>query len=537
MCDIVDVGIEGRDLLVTGRPSRYFVTARIRDCAEVDITITTPGGGVLYQKTAAPVPGTIDPTIFVDYEYEALLAESLACGANVVVTVRCVADPTCQVTDTFPIACEPAVCPTVELIVTDSAGDTVDIAQDCLPSADYTVTAVVTPAGVPVTYWWTINSGPPSLGTDRVLVTLPPDANAGDVEVKVDIGVPASCPPTSDQVLFPASPPAGGCPSESDLVVIVTKDGVPITPPLTGLAPGTYRVEVTAPLNADDYEFTLGSGSPEPTAGARFFEFDVGANETIVLGVRIDLGPCCDPLIWQDVFSSSLPECPDSMTVQVVASDGSIVAGTIGLATGVYRIVVTDPLGATSYTFAEPGGPVLKTGVENFYDATLGSGDTLTVVVTVDPGPGCQPLQEQVDLTAAATVEPTDNGGGAGGGFNLCDAIALLAILALIATLIMVLLIVCSVPVPPVAIGVAAGAAVVLFALLFAFCPLWTPCRIWGAIAWCFMWSTVIGAVIALICTSWLVALVAVGYGIIVGLMSIWLNNRGCPVPQPFALP
>ena len=129
---------------------------------------------------------------------------------------------------------------------------------------------------------------------------------------------------------------------------------------------------------------------------------------------------------------------------------------------------------------------------------------------------------------------PPDDNGRDGNGWCVFDR--WIAISALLLALMLALLALCGVPVGATVITALIAVSLGGFLALSVLCG-WGFCEIVGAIAWCFMWGAIIGVVIALICVSLMVLLLALGYGMIAGLLVLRLWARGCPTPHLFSAP
>jgi hypothetical protein len=121
--------------------------------------------------------------------------------------------------------------------------------------------------------------------------------------------------------------------------------------------------------------------------------------------------------------------------------------------------------------------------------------------------------------------------------------------LALTVLLLAMLYILCPSLLTPLAIAAASTAGlavVVLLALALLLCRLGF-CGFWGIVIWALRWAIVLGLIIALVLLLTVglvalpvvmcVALAALGYGIICGLLIVWLARRGCTIPSGFSWP
>ncbi len=331
------------------------------------------------------------------------------------------------------------------------------------------------------------------------------------------------------------------------------------------IPPGDYTVTVTTPVGPTViYSWTLNppGSAPNPITGpansitvtippgAPAFSHSVFVTAT---------QGACAPLSTGFLFlETNAEDCPETITTAVMQGGATLTPTSAiphqthaDLSAGTYLVRVTDPTGAAGYDFTVGSGAPTQSGTSNEFQVTLAEGDTVTITISMDAGPCCGRLFDTVTLTVPLPDnddddddqddddnddEDDDDDDGNETSFSLCGALAVVAIVALLAALIMGSLIACGVPIPPVAIAVAVAVSAAALLLLALICR-WNFCRIFGAIAWTFMWGALIGAVIAIFCLSLIVAFVAVAYAIIAGLLVVWLGRRNCPIPQPFAWP
>lgn len=353
-----------------------------------------------------------------------------------------------------------------------------------------------------------------------------------------------------------------GCPT--DITIEVVGPSGPIDPSADCIPPGDYTVTVLAPVGPTvsynwQIDTPLGSTSSSGPGNTITVTIPPGANDGDYKILVNAFSPGCSLMASYDFPASNAGPCPDTLVI-VVRQNGTVLTPPYDpLTPGTYEIEVTAPAGAVAYAFTEDS--IRTESPSPVYSVSLSANETMTVVVSVDNGPCCDPLDDFVTLQGEGegvgiVVVPIDPGlvdprtpvvvtgngdddddnGGGGGGINICAGLAAIAIGALLLALVLVLLLACGIVIGlPVILG-ALVVSLIAFGLLALICG-WGRCRIIGAIAWCFMWGALIGAVIALICISLIVAFVAVAYAIVAGLLVLWLQKMGCPVPQPFQWP
>ena len=356
------------------------------------------------------------------------------------------------------------------------------------------------------------------------------------------------------------------CPTA--ISIIVAGVAGPLEQDADCVPPGDYIVTVIDPVGPTvnyDWQVNTPTGMTSSSGPANSITVTVppGAGDgDYVVFVSTDIPDCTDLMAGYFFPASNAGVCPEDLTIVVRKNGTDLPPPYTNLAPGDYEIVVTEPASADGYDFTENSGAPSQIGASPVYTATLSAGETLEVIVAVDNGPCCPELRGTVDLEAAAdppddTVpggenddDPPDDtipGGGTdddddeddgNGGWtlNICAALAAIAIGALLLALVLGLLFFCALPIGLPAILIALAVSAAAFLLLMAFCR-WNPCRVIGAIAWCFMWGLLIGVVIAAFCLSLIVLIVAIGYAIVAGLLVLWLRRMGCPIPQPFRWP
>lgn len=186
-----------------------------------------------------------------------------------------------------------------------------------------------------------------------------------------------------------------------------------------------------------------------------------------------------------------------------------------------------------SWAVDATGSPVDAQGFLDFtmpveYSRAVTCDEKLFVVISCDHG-SCQ----FKDILPVECGPPDDDGKDRRG---FCVISSAFATGALILALVLVLLALCGVPVDVTVITALVAVSLGAFLLLSILCG-WGYCEIVGAIAWCFMWGAIIGVVIALICVSLMVLLLALGYGMIAGFLVLWLWDRSCPTPHLLSAP
>jgi len=341
------------------------------------------------------------------------------------------------------------------------------------------------------------------------------------------------------------------------------------------IPPGTYRVEVLTPTGAYDYSWQEQTGLVQtpPRQGTRVYDVVLTPGNALCIVTVAATSPNCPPVTAAFQFPprSGAP-CPHHAVLKVTSGGHPVPLPVTALPPGNYEIEISSPVGpGLAYSFAEAGSAGTPFTPVHTFPVTLTAPGARTFVVVTDAGPCCLPLPASITLDVARTSGPFSHthwrpgggGPGSGGGGSgprlrtildwarqvarggsaspsLCDLFYALLIAALLATVAFVDGAVCTWPVGAPTLGtVAAGTAIVvgtMCAALVAGCG-WTQCRVVGSLAWGCMWGFLLSAPIAIGCASLVTFVAGVVFAIVAGLLSLWLHNNGCPIPQPHDLP
>jgi hypothetical protein len=226
-----------------------------------------------------------------------IATDPLRCGDTLWVTAICAADPSCRVEQLLRINCkfEPdSACPTS---VTLTVSPPVDPDAPCIPAGTYTVTASVPGSGA-ATYLWMFGPAGQTVllaggGNPRTIQFTP----GMPVHHLTAIAQVPGCDPIAATMVFPHVHD-GACPTAADIDLRVLRNGQVVPPPYNALQPGSYTVQVVAPVGAGyTYHWFEGDGPPVQIGSSTERLVTVAGGATLEVRVLIQPGECCPQLI------------------------------------------------------------------------------------------------------------------------------------------------------------------------------------------------------------------------------------------------
>lgn len=340
-----------------------------------------------------------------------------------------------------------------------------------------------------------------------------------------------------------------------------------VAPPLDQsadcVAAGAYVVTVVDPVGSDiTYFWSAGAvGSPQSslpgTGPTQTVQVQDGDPQTIVSVIAIKTG--CAPAPPGTVLfpAGDDVQCPTGFTV-IVAQGTTVLAGphtnvqgvdwnVPALAAGTYTVRVTQPSGSgESYEWFNNDGTLAATGPANDHTATISAGQSTTLSFRIKPSDCCPAMMGSVTLTGSTSGTPPSQPPDtetpveqppvtepATPASPFCAFLNLLVGLALIAVLLSVVASGCLMLLPTAIPTLLAAAAVAIVAgLLWLLICGPDLCLLVGVLVWTLKWAIVLGALIAIGCSSFVSAFIVVLYGGIVAALIWVLIARGCRIPR-----
>lgn len=498
-CTITDVTINGQNIDAAGVPVSFELYFRIRECERVDANVYeyydgSTYGELIYQALAIPVSGPPDPTTGLRLVVLSFTPQQpKSCNSTYHVVIECTHDKGCRFSQDVTINCKngepPGIqpcSPTAILVVRNSAGTEVNLGQSCLAQDTYAI-EIVSPWSGNATAQWSVTPLPASGGSATTIII--PGATGRQLSyVLPDQLQPQDTGRTFVAVVVDTTPDGTLCISQ----------GAAILPPIHPVACPT----------AIGFELRRNSQSITPAA--------------------------VNPYTYAN------------------------------LTAGYYELSVSTPVGPdVNYDWFDGGTTPVQSGASNTFGLNIASSNSpRQIEIFVRAGDCCPPLRSSATLTMTGAPAPGGDGSPGGdtpsgpvtppadtpGGLPLCGALRALAALALVIFFVSVMFVVCPSPLTPMALPIAAtaaAAAAVLLVLAFILCRL-DFCGFWGIVIWALRWAIVLGIVIAILITIALplflpvlacVALVALGYGVVCGILILWTARRNCAVPAGFSWP
>jgi hypothetical protein len=490
MCTITDVQITGQNPDSTGVPLSYELDFRISGCERVDIEVLDVANGtVVYQQSSVPVSGPVDQNglRLVVIQFTPSQSKRKACGDKYHVVITCALGPECKFEDDITIVCKrggtkpPSPCSnTATLTATDSNGNGV-LGQSCVAPGSYTI-QVLNPWSPTAQAMWSVAAMPHSGGS--ITSSLIPGANGRTLLYTLpDMLQPADTERLFSVTIFDTTPSGAPCNSQGTAL-------------LPAVRPKPCPTNVTLELSLN--------------------------------GVPVPAGP--------------------GSTSNVVTYPN--------LTAGHYKLSVTDPVDTdTTYDWYTGNAAAQQTGPSNFFEFDLAAANSPRQIdVFIEAGACCPTLHGTATLTVAAGTAttptdtptqppPTNTPTSPPSTLSLCGIIRALLALALVVFFVSILFILCPSPLTPIAVATAttaAAAVAVLLALAFLLCRIGF-CGFWGIVIWALQWATIIGVIAVIILlavagvsalpTVMCVLLTALGYGIVCGLLTVWVTGRGCTIP------
>jgi hypothetical protein len=500
-CVITGVQIAGQNLDASGTPTSFELSFRVGQCEAVDVRVydsSDTSEAPIYEGSSVPVSGPVDPAGLRLVILRLTPRPPKPCGGIYYVVIECSHNTACRFAQDVEVKCKeglpttPQPCsPTAILVVRNSAGTEVNLGQPCLAQDAYSI-EIVSPWSASATAQWSVMPMPASGGSSTTVSI----ANASGQQLSY---------PVPDQL----QPQGTG-----RTILVAILDTTPAGNPC--LSQGAAPLPPVSPVAC-------------PTA--------------IALELRLNNQPIS-------------PASTNPLTYT-------------NLAAGFYDLRVTDPAGAdVTFDWFTAAATPAQSGSSNSFGFDLSASNSpRTIEVFVRAGDCCPVLRNSATLSVTSAATPDREPPGAGtpgtpdrevpppddttpppGGLSLCGVVRVLAALALVLLFISVMFVVCPSPLTPVAASVAVAAAVaaaVLFALAFALCGMGF-CGFWGIVIWSLRWAIVLGVLAAILLTVAIilflpvlmcVLLVALGYGVVCGMLILWVTGRGCTIPRGFSWP
>lgn len=315
MCQIHDLQIVGRQWDANGNPAAIEVGVRASGCQLLEFRVfRAPGEATpLYLTGDRPVSAGG----LANAEFAVTPDRSIQCGEVLWVEVGCQTDPGCVVRASVRVECKgfegAGACPSAGPPLSVQPG--IALQADCVAAGSYTVTIAGSwPAGT--SFNWSLGDFPPG-------VTVPTGEHGQSFVLSHPLGAPGriliaevavpGCPDVQSVVLFPPAD-AADCPTTLTLAVLGSAGTVPAPADgstYSGLAPGDYRVRVTAPSGAGlDFEWYRDNALQPltPATPNELLVAGLAAGTETVVAVRVQR-ECCNPLL-------------DSVVLRVAAATG-----------------------------------------------------------------------------------------------------------------------------------------------------------------------------------------------------------------------
>lgn len=382
------------------------------------------------------------------------------------------------------------------------------------------------------------------------------DIQCGDrVTVTLTCATDPNCTLTTTVALVCKDDPVQPCPDANAISIILTSNGVVVSPDVPCFSSGAYSAEATGVPAGSQIFWTLdlgGTASSLPATNPTTFSLPAGTAPASLSVVVIT--PNCPPI----ARSIGLPDREEgncsTQAVFEVRKDGQLVTATTGLASGTYQVTVTSPVASGNiYNFQDANGSFqVGSGITANY-TLMGNGASLTILVTVDVNGCCPAVSGTVTLSSADDAEdppveeppvenpPNDDDDDDWVWPSLCGWLYLLLMLAVLAFIGLWIASFTLFPASTalwVALGVALVVVVAALAIYTWVCNV-SWCRRLRILGWMFGWCA-LGCIIAWAVswfTLWFLLVGALIAGVIALIIGLMMARRNCDFLDLFAWP